>query len=1258
MVRRRPGRGSVRPALSMDEAALEEAQNRAIVIEKRKAWAKSRDSWQASEAEDVSAEASRISQAVQGKLQLGQGSGNIPNEKIAIWLNDCRTPLGASLDEQSAPPGFPKGMILKNGSSFEDDLSLGAEANHLHQRFLPMEPTFNGMLAKDRRLQFHQKGRSMNSTGSGKSSATVSSVSELLDLYEEDPEEILYNLGFGREEPDIASKIPPRFFNNSSLAHGIDIKVFLNAQMQRLELENPNFALTSRFRQIKVLTDVANAFSSLYSQVSGTPLQQIGSSKSLSSSTTVEHKPAPLTRSSSQTAARLMETLSKLNLTRPLGETSNASPSLEDRGPNQNCNDEESNKNDQKALKPFKKTSPPLATVKEEAPTSVVADANCLNGSALPKENGVLEPLADSSTNGPERASSELTECDSCIADSPTNKDLSVSTDQDCEHYLPETTPSTSTPERDLYVTNPSISGLMKQDKESFELEELQSAEEELHQVPPICHLALEKIGKDNLLRTASQHSDSSGFAEDTSGDCLTNSLPAQDSLQAMGSSADSYDSETTVTSIGEDLRTPVAFDPRESIDLDEEFLTPVGMGRKVVFFAEKEPDIRHVNVEVQNHENEELKSSEDFDSVVEDTHDSVVEDTHDLSEEDSDLRHECTAASELEESSEYESISYTTHHISEALDSFPEYDRFPGLGSSDSRSLDRVNVALQRAQKKVFVSDTAESRTGRSLITSKDLLKRRHKFSSSGYPLRRTQSLPTPLLSPVRVVSKVNIVLSSGKATVCSPPSFSYQYTPEEEEFSEHAEQAEELNTTSKSTFFRSPFSDSRDAQKNGMGRMVEDQVRRPQSCTAHAPSNRSHSSCSLHSLQSDWHERPLCEHARAWSTHSVPNFSGASCSSLNFPFSCQANQRFGYGPLHRSCSGCSLPLSAPPSTTEMQLRRVLHDIRSSLQNLSQHPVVRGHDMTAGGYSQKSSILSLYENTFQELQIMRKSLNLFRSQMMDLELNMLRQQTMVYQHLTEDERYEADQLQGLRNCVRIELQELELQLDERLLTLEEQLRSFHVSSPFQRQAAMGMYGGRGSTDSLVFSSPLNVIEPVNELIREQSHLKSELGLEDSRMEHGVDRCDSVLSQAASDSSSVCSSPLHKYRKGPLKSTDSIDKPKIQTPSGKAVYRATVALTPSPPTRAGVSQNFADESLEEQGSLKLESTEKGDSEYYPPVGEAASRWSPEENQELQQVIREIKEAIVGDIRREIVSGLLAAVTSPVRSMDGKNDGRI
>lgn len=52
--------------------------------------------------------------------------------------------------------------------------------------------------------------------------------------------EILLDLGFGTEEPDVCTKIPLRFLRGASVAKGINIRVFLEAQKQRMDIERPN----------------------------------------------------------------------------------------------------------------------------------------------------------------------------------------------------------------------------------------------------------------------------------------------------------------------------------------------------------------------------------------------------------------------------------------------------------------------------------------------------------------------------------------------------------------------------------------------------------------------------------------------------------------------------------------------------------------------------------------------------------------------------------------------------------------------------------------------------------------------------------------------------------------------------------------------------------------------------------------------------------------------------------------------------------
>lgn len=131
------------------------------------------------------------------------------------------------------------------------------------------------------------------------------SVLDILNLCTEDAEETLFELGFGLDEPQFNIRIPSRFFTFPSQAQGINFRLFLDSQLQRIRDEDPSLTLASntseflkspppkrwsvvafeiflvvfisagRFRQVQVLTAMANAFFSLYSHVSRTPLQKL-----------------------------------------------------------------------------------------------------------------------------------------------------------------------------------------------------------------------------------------------------------------------------------------------------------------------------------------------------------------------------------------------------------------------------------------------------------------------------------------------------------------------------------------------------------------------------------------------------------------------------------------------------------------------------------------------------------------------------------------------------------------------------------------------------------------------------------------------------------------------------------------------------------------------------------------------------------------------------------------------------------------------
>ncbi|XP_067843775.1 protein ITPRID2 isoform X2 [Heptranchias perlo] len=1165
-----------------------------------------------------------------------------------------------------------------------------------------MSATSHGTSAKEKRKQFYQMGNSMNSTGSGKSSTTVSSVSELLDLYEEDPEDVLYNLGFGADEPDLASKIPCRFFNASSFARGIDFKLFLDAQMQRMEWDNPNFALTSRFRQIKVLTTVANVFSSLYSQVTGAPIKRIGSTGEVPAA-------VPALAIGNNAAARLKKTVTKLNL---LGaqqvkaaETGDQtiSPDTQNSKASQSSGTDNENKEEVKQKKEVRLqkwrslTDPSLKPVTEEvmggsdgpfSPSVSIPQENAFNianGHTESKQIGAAPTKEETENSSHEKSG---------LPDSSNIKDLNISTDMELEAISEQesagflcTRPVCSTPDKGpaAAIQHPLVKTLMEEQKEfSFDLEEVQSNEGEGLNVPATNNPApldrVSAVNKEHFTRTSSSHSDSSGFAEDPSADLAGQFQGPDGYLQAMGSSADSCDSETTVTSLIDDLNTPLSCDQQffTPFQTPVENMTPdlkkTILDLKAELISEALVD-SHEQREVVENDCEEAAAVDNPIHSGEQRAVGFIDEEYSLQGEvvlypESDMK--CESKEDVPTYSMHRRAGQKQNSVDSALNWYSEPAELNATAvetmNFSSSSIDKIATALERAQTKTYSVSSTSGRARRPLTKASDRIMREveeelsmkkslSKIKRSTF--QRSSSLPTTLLSPVRVVSSLNVQLTPDRGPRCSSPSFTYKYSALREK--EMSTNDEDEQSTCRSMLFIPSAKKEKSRKQFNLNRHDEMPQRGLSSQSLPMPSHLTQSCCSLHTLPSEWLDRPLCDHMRIRSTCSVPNLMEPTCTACAAPFGHLYPQRPMAHPYRH------FPVN-PPSAIESQLRKVLHEIRSTVQNVSRVPMFQGNDQSFPYYaSSRSSLLPLYETTYQELQIMRRNLNFFRTQMMDLELVMLRQQTLVYQHLTDEERQEADQLQNLRNCVCMELQELELQLEERSFTLEEQLNAPNLYPMFRPQSRAETYINNADTMS---SSSLNVMEPVTELLREQSYLRSELGFSEpsgNEYEYSQSYCTPYTNL---ESTSRCSSPGrmprysapsslgHSHQDVPSTTAQSGKSVNLATssPQSRQVYRSSVMLTPSPPARF----NQGDQFTEDRFSSEIVDLKAVSPKSEPTAATAApvskgARSNNIDHQEFQNVLQEIKESIVGEIKREIVDGLLAAISPTGRAAVGQRE---
>ncbi|XP_055971329.1 protein TESPA1 [Sorex fumeus] len=236
--------------------------------EKRRAWIRQSRQWQTQDLEEAEAILQDVPDAEPSCLDDVFQEGNSIS-KIEDWLQDCGYSEEGIFEEagQSIYNGCPS-----HGASFEDDLTLGAEATLLATNGKLFS---RNLLETARPCQLRDLGCSLASSSmTGGTNKTSSSISEILDKVQEDAEDVLFSLGFGNENHKETSRIPARFFTTPSQAKGIDFQLFLKSQVRRIEMEDPCLMLASRFKQVQTLAATADAFFCLYSYVSKTPVQK------------------------------------------------------------------------------------------------------------------------------------------------------------------------------------------------------------------------------------------------------------------------------------------------------------------------------------------------------------------------------------------------------------------------------------------------------------------------------------------------------------------------------------------------------------------------------------------------------------------------------------------------------------------------------------------------------------------------------------------------------------------------------------------------------------------------------------------------------------------------------------------------------------------------------------------------------------------------------------------------------------------------